>query len=341
MLLKGRNHPTFDKGVEVDRRLGYGLEMKDGRYYTRPFERYQSGGVINWVSSLFGDGGPKPMTPEEIEKRSWDRDPYIKPMPTEDDAFAAARYKRAHGDPNISAIDIGDDYQRQTARGFGEQASNPSKMYPPRPKKKLSPDEADYLRIGQLQANQTPVSYGRMEPGKVVLPPDYKHRYNVVGMTDPTTRDLWLDKGWEGYAHTPAHEASHAGYEDIYEAPESKGLPAGRQLMHEMQNRFITRTDLNMGLGLHELVVRANMQRHFGDVENVSKEPVSSRPDPKGDRARYQRERAAELLRNPEFVKYMRQLDRLGAYAGAQRNIERAGGVYKRGGPVLQTGSAR
>ena len=49
LLLKGRNHPTFDKGVEVDRREGYGLEMRDGRYYTQPFA--QGGKVMNDKSS--------------------------------------------------------------------------------------------------------------------------------------------------------------------------------------------------------------------------------------------------------------------------------------------------
>jgi hypothetical protein len=46
LLLKGRNHPTFDKGVEVDRREGYGLEMQDGRYYTKPFKKYGQGGRV-------------------------------------------------------------------------------------------------------------------------------------------------------------------------------------------------------------------------------------------------------------------------------------------------------
>ena len=46
MLLKGRNHPTFDHGVDVDRRMGYGLEMQNGRYYTQPFGKYAEGGDV-------------------------------------------------------------------------------------------------------------------------------------------------------------------------------------------------------------------------------------------------------------------------------------------------------
>lgn len=34
MLLKGRNHPTFDKGVQEDEKLGYKLKKKNDRYYT-------------------------------------------------------------------------------------------------------------------------------------------------------------------------------------------------------------------------------------------------------------------------------------------------------------------
>jgi hypothetical protein len=37
MLLKGRRHKTFQKGVDVDRGMGYRLEKRDdGRYYTVP-----------------------------------------------------------------------------------------------------------------------------------------------------------------------------------------------------------------------------------------------------------------------------------------------------------------
>jgi len=34
MLLKGKEHPTFEKGVEADKKLGYRLEKKGNRYYT-------------------------------------------------------------------------------------------------------------------------------------------------------------------------------------------------------------------------------------------------------------------------------------------------------------------
>jgi len=34
-LLKGRKHPTFQKGVDADAKMGYALEKRaDGRYYT-------------------------------------------------------------------------------------------------------------------------------------------------------------------------------------------------------------------------------------------------------------------------------------------------------------------
>lgn len=43
MQLKGRRHPTFDKAIETDRREGYGLEMRDGRYYT---QKFADGGAV-------------------------------------------------------------------------------------------------------------------------------------------------------------------------------------------------------------------------------------------------------------------------------------------------------
>lgn len=44
LLLKGRKHPTFDHGVDVDRREGYGLEKQNGRYYTKKFA---DGGAVD------------------------------------------------------------------------------------------------------------------------------------------------------------------------------------------------------------------------------------------------------------------------------------------------------
>ena len=34
MILKGKKHPTFNKAVEADKKLGYKLIKKNGRYYT-------------------------------------------------------------------------------------------------------------------------------------------------------------------------------------------------------------------------------------------------------------------------------------------------------------------
>ena len=34
MLLKGKKHKTFQKGVDVDKELGYTLKKKGNRYYT-------------------------------------------------------------------------------------------------------------------------------------------------------------------------------------------------------------------------------------------------------------------------------------------------------------------
>ena len=53
MQLKGRRHPTFDTAVEEDRKLGYGLEMENGRYYTRPFKKgYRAGGMVREEETL-------------------------------------------------------------------------------------------------------------------------------------------------------------------------------------------------------------------------------------------------------------------------------------------------
>lgn len=70
MMLKGRRHPTFDKGVDQDRRMGYGLEMQDGRYYTQPFAE---GGQVfdedltSGVSENFVDPSMSPSGGEETD----------------------------------------------------------------------------------------------------------------------------------------------------------------------------------------------------------------------------------------------------------------------------------
>src|ERR1044072_9338489 len=47
LQLKGRKPPTFDKAIETDRRMGYGLEKQNGRYYTTPMQGYADGGLVD------------------------------------------------------------------------------------------------------------------------------------------------------------------------------------------------------------------------------------------------------------------------------------------------------
>lgn len=36
LILKGRNHPTFNETIEAEKKLGYEIyKAKDGRYYSR------------------------------------------------------------------------------------------------------------------------------------------------------------------------------------------------------------------------------------------------------------------------------------------------------------------
>ena len=43
MQLKGRRHPTFNQAIETDRMEGYGLEKRNGRYYT---QKFAGGGTV-------------------------------------------------------------------------------------------------------------------------------------------------------------------------------------------------------------------------------------------------------------------------------------------------------
>ena len=56
LILKGREHPTFEEGVEADRREGYGLEMHNGRYYTKPFDPKQELELMDAIRSYLSRG---------------------------------------------------------------------------------------------------------------------------------------------------------------------------------------------------------------------------------------------------------------------------------------------
>jgi hypothetical protein len=70
LLLKGRRHPTFDHGVDVDRREGYGLEMRNGRYYTAPFKGYAEGGDVpdeeEFVDTPDEEMAEPPQGPDDV-----------------------------------------------------------------------------------------------------------------------------------------------------------------------------------------------------------------------------------------------------------------------------------
>jgi hypothetical protein len=289
----------------------------------------QGGGVMSWLPSWMGGtpAGPQPMTAEEIERRSWDRDPDVKPMPTDEDAFEAARYKRAHGDPNIKHVDIGDPYKRETGVGFWERAQERRRGADKGP---LTPQETDYLRQGQLITNQMPVTYGRFDPSKTSI--SRGPQSNVAGFANTETGEVWAESN-RGQPSTVGHEVGHTAYADLYKTPE------GKKLILELDN-FITPQDLKQGYGVHELLTRGNLQRNFGpDAEGpVLKADIQRKPGVEtsfsGGPGQYQMQRTFELMKNPEVVKRMRALDKLGAHAGAQRLIDRQGMVYNKGGVV-------
>ena len=58
MLLKGRKHDTFSKGVGVDENLGYGLKKKGDRYYTEKLKRGIPAGKYKDMSKFSKGGCP-------------------------------------------------------------------------------------------------------------------------------------------------------------------------------------------------------------------------------------------------------------------------------------------
>jgi hypothetical protein len=283
----------------------------------------------------------------EVDRKSWDRDPDIKPFPSQDDAFEAARYKRAHGDPNIQAIDIGDPYRRETGRGYwdrfeqtqgrGDLAGKPK---PPVVMQPTNPTETDYLRQGQLAASQMPVTYGRFDPKNTSISVRGVQS-NYGGFSDPFNKptSMWAESNRANIDQnpsTPAHELGHLAYYDLY-----NNVPGAKDIILGLDRKFITHNDAEQGFGVHELLTRGNLQRNFGpDVEGtvLKAPPPEAKPGVKvsygGGRGQYQQQRTYELMKNPEVIAAMRKLERMGAERGAKSLIDRQGMVYADGGAV-------
>jgi len=258
-----------------------------------------------------------------IAHKSWDRDPDIKPVPGNDDAFDAVRYRRAYGNPNERNIEVGDRYRRDDP-DIWDIESMSGRFDPGMPYRPLTPGETDYMRRGELVANQMPGSHGRFDPKRTSLSGDHR-MWNVGGMASSKNNQVWLDP--KRSPTNVGHELQHLGYFDI------QNDPAGRELLAEMDKKFVTREDIDKGLDIHELLVRSNMQRNYGgEVEGkLRTDHLAASPGTTVSYggAQYQIQRANELNKDPEFARYMRKLDQIAAHQNAQRLIDRQGGVVR------------
>ena len=110
LQLKGRKHPTFDKAIETDRRMGYGLEKQNGRYYTKPMKGYADGGLV--------DDEADQNEADLIVKSLISRDigePDAAPAPDFAEDRAAAKINRETGEP-WTVLGPSSEYQTQGSR---------------------------------------------------------------------------------------------------------------------------------------------------------------------------------------------------------------------------------
>ena len=119
---------------------------------------------------------------------------------------------------------------------------------------KLSQYQADNLYIAAVAANKSALAGLGFDPRAVITSPLAPVQLNIRGQYNPATDTMWTD---EKSPPTYVHESVHRGVEELRRA----GLIA-RSPEEERRTG-------KQYIGPHddEMITRAVMQRHFGDVE--------------------------------------------------------------------------
>ena len=260
--------------------------------------------------------------------------PELEPFPAREDVIAARDYKERFGNPNemmirgtrviepphgnVRSKEEGTPL-RQVSKGQAAEAWNEYRRSENRDKEILSKvnkaplDEAaaDALYAEQIAANRSSIGMMAFDPDRMAISPSNRGRTTIglAGMYMGGREDMaWQDQDDPGGM---VHEMFHRGL---------------KPLMAKDRNKYN-----------EEIMVRALIQRHHGDIEEKSFRPENR--DEKTQPGWAEIQRAKRAMNDPEFVKELDKYERMAGEVIAARNLERhpIGLGYATGGQVSNT----
>lgn len=240
------------------------------------------------MKALGMGGGPD--YPPNDPSVSWKSTPQVTPVPTRQDIIA----ERDYGTPGPKE---GDEARRisvpallRGAQSLADTVRNAAGVTPERdPDKRLTTTEADYLYGAKMLASRSPTAaLGYDERNITMTTSGGGYELNYGGAHLASVDHIWTDTA-VGIS-TPVHESIHRGI--------AKLKRAGSKEANEL-----SRYD-------NEMVTRAIMLRHFGDLEEHS----GSDPE--------QIKEAAKMLKNPKFVGLINSIDKQAAHLRAKELME-------------------
>lgn len=260
--------------------------------------------------------------------------PEPEPFPTREDVIAARDYKERFGNPNemmirgtrviepphgnVRSKEEGTPL-RQVSKGQAAEAWNEYRRPENRDKEILSKvnktplDEAaaDALYAEQIAANRSSIGMMAFDPDRMAISPSNRGRTTIglAGMYRGGREDMaWQDQDDPG---AMVHEMFHRGL---------------KPLMAKDKNKYN-----------EEMMVRALIQRHHGDIEEKGFRPENR--DEKTQPGWAQIQSAKRAMNDPEFVKELDKYERMAGEVVAARNLERhpIGLGYATGGQVSNT----
>lgn len=228
--------------------------------------------------------------PPNDPSAAWRSTPPISAPPTQEEIKA----ERAYGTPGPQA---GDAVPRITRKDFiggqtlaGALARASAAKPSPEPEDRLTNNEADVLYASKMLAQNSSIAALGFDESRFTLTRAEKGRsLNYRGGYLPSADWKWTQAG---IVSTPVHESIHRGIKLLADA----GSVEAKELSHYD----------------NEIVTRAFMLRHFGDIEKQTGSHPADIETAAHNRAN-----------NPRFVELLQVLDKQAAHEIARKNLEK------------------
>lgn len=234
-----------------DARKQFNLPDTKIKQFRRPFDKLgsieQQATLIDRAKAWLGIGNV--LTPEDFGTKRIQQDPASKSWPGEEDLKISERYNRMYGDPSAKYVDPRFSNMQVVTPAAVVAWSERKEGFEPkiRPMKQA---DADVIHEQWIAAERSPISKLGFNPGKIFqTPAESKTEVgNLAGIYKPASDEIWYDARFKA---TPIHEALHRGFEIL--------AKAGIRNTTEYSE---------------EVLVRALMMRHFGNIEVEADERI-------------------------------------------------------------------